>query len=73
MKESADWTKDGGAFCPMPLTYLSQQRWVDFEHVVKKKKGRDPELIKMDNDAKQRVLPSPEIRERLAAMKRTTA
>ena len=53
----------------MPLTYLNQQRWIDFEPVVKKKKGRDPELIKLDNDSKQRAKPSPEIREKLAELR----
>jgi hypothetical protein len=27
MKRSPDWTKDSGAFIPMPLTYLNQARW----------------------------------------------
>jgi hypothetical protein len=31
MKTQADWQKDGGSFVPMVLTYLNQQRWVDWE------------------------------------------
>jgi hypothetical protein len=27
MKTTADWLKDRGAFIPMPITYLNQQRW----------------------------------------------
>lgn len=27
MKTTPDWLKDGGAFIPMPVTYLNQQRW----------------------------------------------
>jgi hypothetical protein len=27
MKTTADWLKDNGAYIPMPLTYLNQQRW----------------------------------------------
>ena len=26
---SKDWTKDGGAFIPLPATYLNQRRWED--------------------------------------------
>ena len=26
-KHSPDWTKDGGQFIPMPLTWLNQERW----------------------------------------------
>lgn len=28
-KQSAQWTKDGGAFIPNPATWLRQQRWED--------------------------------------------
>ena len=27
LKTTADWLKDGGAYIPMPITYLRQQRW----------------------------------------------
>lgn len=27
MKTTPDWLKDRGAFIPMPITYLNQQRW----------------------------------------------
>lgn len=30
MKTQDDWKKDGGGFVPMPVTYLNQQRWLDW-------------------------------------------
>jgi hypothetical protein len=27
LKTTPDWLKDRGAFIPMPITYLNQQRW----------------------------------------------
>lgn len=28
MKRHPDWTKEGGEFVPMPLTFLNQERWI---------------------------------------------
>lgn len=30
MKSQPDWQKDGGSFVPQPMTYLNQQRWLDW-------------------------------------------
>lgn len=65
MKTQQDWVKDQGLFIPQPLTYLNQQRWVDWEPPVKREA---PKLVKMaaDNPA-----PVPEhVREMLAKMRR---
>jgi len=38
MKTQDDWVKDGGRFICAPLVYLNQQRWVDWEPPVIRKK-----------------------------------
>ena len=65
MKTQADWIKDQGSFIPQPLTYLNQQRWIDWEPPVKREA---PKVVKQaaDNPA-----PMPDhVREMLAKMRR---
>ena len=60
MKTQPDWTKENGAFICAPLVYLNQQRWSEWEAVtVPDKTARHPELIKLDNDSKNRA-PMPQ-------------
>ncbi|MCY1233359.1 hypothetical protein D9M72_458990 [compost metagenome] len=47
MKKQADWIKDGGNFVPMVLTYLNQQRWIDWEA---------PKPVPRQPDALQKIL-----------------
>lgn len=42
MKTQGDWQKDGGSFVPMPVTYLNQQRWLDWEPPAPKKQEESP-------------------------------
>jgi hypothetical protein len=68
MKTQADWIKDKGSFIPQPLTYLNQQRWIDWEPP---KPREAPKVVKQaaDNPA-----PMPEhVREMLAKMRRKVA
>ena len=30
-RQSRDWTKDGGAYIPLPATWIRGQRWLDEE------------------------------------------
>lgn len=68
MKTQADWIKDQGSFIPQPLTYLNQQRWIDWEPP---KPREAPKVVKQaaDNPA-----PMPDhVREMLAKMRRKAA
>jgi hypothetical protein len=65
MKTQPDWIKDQGAFIPQPLTYLNQQRWIDWEPPIARPA---PKVVKQaaDNPA-----PVPDsVREMLAKMRR---
>ena len=65
MKTQADWVKDRGGFIPQPLTYLNQQRWIDWELV----KPRPPQ--KPVRQAAENPAPMPEhVRAMLAGMRR---
>lgn len=61
MKRQQDWQKDQGAFIPQPLTYLNQQRWVDWEEpvIVVKKSALD------EIKAHKGSAPSEEIRAKM--------
>ncbi len=41
MKTTEQWRKDGGAFIPQPLTYLNQQRWLDWEPPAPRQQAPD--------------------------------
>lgn len=72
MKTTADWMKDRGAFIPMPITYLNQQRWdgADIEVVIEKPKAYiDPAVMAVIEQSAKAVKPSDEIRQRLAAIR----
>lgn len=65
MKTQPDWIKDQGAFIPQPLTYLNQQRWIDWEPPKPK---AAPRVVKQaaDNPA-----PVPDhVRAMLASLRR---
>ena len=65
MKTQADWVKDRGGFIPQPLTYLNQQRWIDWVPV----KPRPPQ--KPVQQAAENPAPMPEhVRAMLAGMRR---
>jgi hypothetical protein len=65
MKTQHDWIKDQGAFIPQPLTYLNQQRWIDWEPPKPK---AEPRVVKQaaDNPA---PMPS-DVRAKINAMLR---
>ena len=66
MKTQHDWTKDGGAFIPQPLTYLNQRRWDGWEPPVVRKQENVLEAIKAHKGA-----PIPqEVRDKIAALTR---
>lgn len=62
MATTPDWKKDGGAFIPLPMTYLNQMRWdgAEFE-APKETQERDPILLKIERDRAAAVPPSAEI------------
>lgn len=67
MKTQEDWTKDQGRFICAPLVYLNQQRWDGWEPPKAQPKRQDVlEVIKAHKGAPM----PPEIRERLAALRR---
>jgi hypothetical protein len=47
MKTQADWVKDRGSFIPQPLTYLNQQRWIDWEPPIARPA---PKIVKQAAD-----------------------
>jgi DNA-binding MarR family transcriptional regulator len=57
-----DWLKAKGQFVPLPATWLRARRWEDEvatgSVTVPGKPGRDPALVKLDEDAK-RAAPIP--------------
>ena len=66
MKSQHDWTKDGGAFIPAPLTYLNQRRWDGWEPPVVRHQESVLEAIKAHKGA-----PIPqEVRDKIAALTR---
>lgn len=65
MKTQPDWLKDKGSFIPQPLTYLNQQRWIDWEP-VRVAAPQKPVRLAADNPA-----PMPDhVRAMLAGMRR---
>lgn len=73
MAKTSDWLKDRGAFVPMPITYLNQQRWdgAEIEPVKVEPPRRfiDPTLAKIIADDAKAVAPSAEIRAKLALLR----
>ena len=75
MKTTDQWKKDNGAFIPAPLVYLNQMRWdgaeipeVNVNVVVSFK---DPALNKIEQDRKQAVPMSDEIRQKIRDLTRS--
>jgi hypothetical protein len=67
MKAQKDWIE---GFVPMPLTYLNQQRWVDWVPCEPPKRPViDPALEKLNRDAKQAAPMPAHVRERLAQLR----
>ena len=70
MRTQGDWLKDGGAYIPMVLTYLNQQRWVDWTPPAKT--AMDPaqatRALLAERDKGYRP-PSAEIRAKLESLK----
>jgi len=74
LKTQDDWLRDSGRFICAPLVYLNQQRWIDWEPIeIKVKPERHSELDKLDNDAKQRAMPSLETLAKIAQLRQRTA
>lgn len=70
------WRKDGGQFIPNPSTWLNQGRWEDegvsFKSTPTEIKGRDPALVKLEEDAKKATAPPPEVLAKMKALRRTS-
>jgi hypothetical protein len=67
---SADWQEQEGKFIPHPATWLNDGRWQDegTEIHTPEPKGRDPELLRLDEHAK-RATPIPaNIRAQIATL-----
>jgi uncharacterized protein YdaU (DUF1376 family) len=68
------WRKDGGQFIPNPSTWLNQGRWQDegvsFLSTPSEPKGRDPALLKIDEDSKKTSAPPPEILAKMKALRK---
>ena len=73
MAKTADWLKDRGAFIPMPITYLNQQRWdgaeIETVQVEVTKRYVDKTLAQIIADDAKATAPSAEIRARLAELR----
>jgi hypothetical protein len=59
LKTTADWMKDGGAFIPMPQTYLNQQRW-DGADIPEPVKPKENEFLKNLHAHKYKAVPMPD-------------
>jgi len=66
MKTQHDWTKDGGAFIPAPLTYLNQRRWDGWEPPKVKPQDSALEAIKAHRGA---AMPA-DVRAKIASLTR---
>lgn len=68
------WRKDNGQFIPNPSTWLNQGRWEDegvsFTSTPSEPKGKDPALIKLEEDAKKATAPPPEVLAKMKALRR---
>jgi hypothetical protein len=58
LKTTADWLKDGGAFIPMPITYLNQQRW-DGADIPELPKPKDNEFLQSFEAHRAKSVPMP--------------
>jgi len=71
LKTQDDWIR---GFMPLPTTFLRRQGWIDWEPIeIKVKPERHSELDKLDNDAKQRAMPSLETLAKIAQLRQRTA
>ena len=69
MKTTDQWRKDAGAFIPAPLVYLNQQRWDGAEIPEIKHNGRDPALVKLDQDRNNSAPMPEEVRVKLQQLR----
>ena len=67
------WRKDGGQFIPNPSTWLNQGRWEDegvsFVSTTSQPAGRDPALVKLDQDKQITKPPSLETLQKMAQLR----
>ena len=71
LKTTPDWLKDRGAFIPMPITYLNQQRWDGCEIPEAPVVVLNPALVAIKQHEATWTPPTAEQRaERLAAIQR---
>jgi hypothetical protein len=70
MKTTDQWRKDNGAFIPAPLVYLNGQRWdgAEIPEVTSTVHVRDPYLVKLDEERKNFVPMSDEMRQKIQAL-----
>lgn len=59
-KRSRDWTKDGGQYVPMPLTWLNQGRWEAASALAQTQGNPDDQLLVPGSDWKPRRLTDEE-------------
>ena len=68
------WRKDGGQFIPNPSTWLNQGRWEDegvsFVSTTSQPAGRDPALVKLDQDKQITKPPSLETLQKMALLRK---
>lgn len=66
LKTTPDWLKDRGAFIPMPITYLNQQRWDGCEIPEAPQNAIDPALMAIKRHEATWTPPSAETRLKMA-------
>jgi len=73
-RQSKKWTDDGGRYIPHPSTWLNEGRWMDeglqpVSVTVPSREGRDPALLKIEEDSKKAAPIPANILEKLNAWK----
>ena len=58
LKTTPDWLKDNGAFIPMPITYLNQQRW-DGADIPDVPKSKGNQFLEAFEAQKAKAVPMP--------------
>lgn len=66
MRTQDDWMKQQGAFIPMPMTYLSQQRWIDWEQP--KERPKEPSALEVIKSHVSAPMPD-EVRKKLQELR----
>lgn len=73
LKTTADWLKDGGAYIPMPITYLRQQRWDGAEipdSAATQAETKEQYIARMqaEREASKGTAPPAEVRAKIAQL-----